>query len=339
MADYADNALSTSRQERSAPWKRRASSDSSVDSPEIPRATTDATPAAVAPDADAGIAARDALVAASAAISAANADANSSAHAAEHAVAHSAAHSTAHSADPAQADPDAPVRQGTLSGFEMPEHDAASDDETNGMWTRRAARTKNASAPLNPDAAHAPESGDTEPQRVEPTLFATSTESPQFAKAVETPTPASRIDTPRAAPADPLRLAAGSARRITWTLAAATAALIATLGFGIAQSMRFDSFANESRAETARLEQLVLSQQSALDGLTQRLAAQQAAQAAQAAAAAPAAPAAEEAPAPARPRPARAKPAAEPAPKHRAAARAATAAHPAHAHHAQKPAH
>lgn len=331
MADYADNALSTSRQERSAPWKRRASSDSSVDSPEIPDAATGATPAAVAPDADAGIAARDALVAASAAISAANADANSSAHAAEHAVANSAAHF----ADTAQADPDAPVRQGTLSGFEMPEHDAASDDETSGMWTRRAARTKNAGAPLNPDAAHAPESGDTEPQRVEPTLFATSTESPQFAKAVETPAPASRIDPPRAAPADPLRLAAGSARRITWTLAAATAALIATLGFGIAQSMRFDSFANESRAETARLEQLVLSQQSALDGLTQRLAAQQAAQAAQTAAAAPAA---EEAPVAPRPRAARAKAAAEPAPKHRAA-RPAAAAHPAHAHRAQKPAH
>lgn len=312
MADYADTALSPSRPERSAPSKRRATSDFS----DFPAETHDAA----APDVDAGIAARDALAATAAAKAAADS-------ASEPAVPDST------HGEPGA--PDAPIGQGTLSGFEMPEGESALADEASAAPARRAAR-KDAMS-MDPDAG----SADTEPARVEPVLFpAASSDASKAAgvsKVAEPASLASRIDALHAALADQQRLAAASARRLKWTLAAATAAVVATLGFGIAQSARFDSFANESRAETARLEQLVLSQQSALEGVSQRLAAQAAA--AQAAAAVAA-----EAPV-ARPAAARAAPATAPAPATRRAARAAREAHethaarPARAHHAQKPAH
>ncbi len=233
------------------------------------------------------------------------------------------------------------MRQGTLSGFEMPEHERALNEETNAAPApaRRAPRGKDASAPL--DAPPLPEFGDIEPQRVEPTLFAAAPASTQFAPADEPPTLASRIDALHAALADQQRVAAASARRLKWTLAAAVAAVIATLGFGLAQSVRFDSFANESRAETARLEQLVLSEHAALEGVSQRLAEQAAAAAAARVApveAAPEAPA--ERPAPARTKAAAkaTRPAAKPAAKPAAAHRAPRAARAENAHHAQKPA-
>lgn len=321
MADYADTALSTSRPERSAPWKRRASSDSSVVATDIADPLT--------PDADAGIAAREALLSASAAAAAAAAASVDAPPAA-----------SAESLAPHEPlEPEAPVRQGTLSGFEMPEHERALNEETNAAPARRAPRGKDASAPL--DAPPLPEFGDIEPQRVEPTLFAAAPASTQFAPADEPPTLASRIDALHAALADQQRVAAASARRLKWTLAAAVAAVVATLGFGIAQSVRFDSFANESRAETARLEQLVLSEHAALEGVSQRLAEQAAAAAAARVApveAAPEAPA--ERPAAARTKAAAkaTKAAAKPAAKPAAAHRAPRAARAENAHHAQKPA-
>ncbi|QGZ63719.1 hypothetical protein [Paraburkholderia acidisoli] len=320
MADYADTALSPSRPERSAPSKRRATSDSSDFPPETHDATT--------PDVDAGIAARDALAAASAAIAAAQPGAGSA-----------AAVDSMH-AEPGA--PDAPIRQGTLSGFEVPEGEAASADEASAASARRGGR-RNA-APADEHAA-SPSPADAEPARVEPVLFpaafSDTPKAPSAANVAEPPALAGRIDALHTALADQQRLAAASARQLKWTLAAATAAVVATLGFGIAQSVRFDSFANESRAETARLEQLVLSQQSALDGLSQRLAAQAAAaQAAQAAAAVAA-----EAPV-ARPAPSRAAPAAAPAPAKRARAarearetRETRAARAERAHRAQKSTH
>lgn len=153
------------------------------------------------------------------------------------------------------------------------------------------------------------------PERVEPISFATEGAPPHAL--------AQRFDALQGALAEQRRMVAASSRHGKWVLAAASAAVLASVGFGIAQSVRLDSLANESRAEQARLEQFILKQQSTLDDLTQRLATPPAAPVAVEAEAPPAAPA--RAVAPTKPAPAR-----------------HAAAHPAHkasAHRAQKATH
>ena len=243
------------------------------------------------------------------------------------------------------AEADAPVRQGTLSGFENPEPAqaaAAPGDEASvaspvaGATTaRRAPRARRTAAPAVAEAV-APGFGEAqdpaaafvaEPsfaidntERVEPAGFA-----PEAAQTAAEPNAlAQRLDALQGALAEQRRMAAAASRQLKWVLAAASVAVLASVGFGIAQSVRLDSLANESRADEARLEQFILKQQSTLDDLSQRLAAQTAVTAAAAAAAAetPAAP------------PARAAVKASPAKASPAPARRA-AAHPTHAAHAK----
>ncbi|MCP3708479.1 hypothetical protein M3I54_16025 [Paraburkholderia sp. CNPSo 3274] len=253
----------------------------------------------------------------------------------------------------AVAEADAAVRQGTLSGFENPEAAlavAAPVDEANaaspvaGATTaRRAPRAKRAVAPAVAEAV-TPGVGEVqdpaaaafvaEPsfaadhaERVEPTGFAS--EAAQAATEPDALT--QRLDALQGALAEQRRMAVASSRQLKWVLAAAAAAVLASAGFGIAQSVRLDSLANESRADEARLEQFILKQQSTLDDLSQRVAAQSAAAAAAAAAAAetPAAPSARVS--------ARAAPAkAPPAPARHAASHSTRAAH---AKSAQKATH
>ncbi|MEX3942501.1 hypothetical protein AB4Y44_23625 [Paraburkholderia sp. BR10937] len=247
----------------------------------------------------------------------------------------------------AVAEADAAVRQGTLSGFESPEPAqavAAAADEAGAArpvaaatTARRAPRAKRAAAPAVAEAM-APGVGEVrdpagaafvaEPsfaadpaERVEPTGFA----SEAAPAATEPDALTQRLDALQGALAEQNRMAVASSRQQKWVLAAASVAVFASVGFGIAQSVRLDSLANESRADEARLEQFILKQQSTLDDLLQRVAAQTAA-AATAAAETPAA-----APAHVSPRAAPAK--ASPAPAHRAAAHAT---HTPHAKSAQK---
>jgi len=151
------------------------------------------------------------------------------------------------------------------------------------------------------------------PERVEPTSLAPEG-TPQH-------TLAQRFDALHGVLAEQRRMAAASSRQLKWVLGVASAAVLASVGFGIAQSVRLDRLANESRAEQARLEEFILKQQSTLEDLTQRLATPVAAPAAEAPSVAPVRAAA----APA-----------TPAPTRHAAARPARAAH---AHRTQKPAH
>ncbi|HEY4803501.1 MAG TPA: hypothetical protein VIH96_12880, partial [Paraburkholderia sp.] len=269
MADYADTAsLSPSRPERSAPSKQNASSPS-FDSPELPVAfdSTDPHTLAGAPLHDEGM--------------------------------------------PAPGDADGGLRQATLSGFETPEPAqaaAAAGEEASvagaataagaiaGATTaRRAPRAKRAVAAavaevarqeapaafgapdesasafagaaftktvLQARPAEAATAGDAD--RVEPLGFAPEAAEPEAL--------AQRLDALQGALAEQRYMATASSRQLKWVLAAATAAVLASVGFGVAQSVRFDSFTNESRAEQARLEAFILKQQSMLDDLTQRLA-------------------------------------------------------------------
>lgn len=298
MADYADNAsLSSSHPERNAPWQPRATSASS-NVTESPVASESDDPQALAGD---GLA--------------------------------------------AVAEADAPVRQGTLSGFESlePAQSAAPGDEASiaspvaGATTaRRAPRAKRAAAPAVAEAV-APSLGEAqdpaaaafvaEPsfaidhaERVEPAGFA-----PEAAQTAAEPNAlAQRLDALQGALAEQRRMAAASSRQLKWVLAAASVAVLASVGFGIAQSVRLDSLANESRADEARLEQFILKQQSTLDDLSQRVAAQTAA----ATAAAAAATAAAETPAAPARQVVKASPAkAAPTPARRAAAHSTRAAH------------
>ncbi|MCX5543609.1 hypothetical protein M3A49_29670 [Paraburkholderia sp. CNPSo 3076] len=243
----------------------------------------------------------------------------------------------------AVAEADAAVRQGTLSGFEsaeparamaaLAEEAGAASPVAGATTARRAPRAKRAAASAVAEAV-APGIGAVqdpaaaafvaEPsfaadsaERVEPTGFA-----PEAAQtATEPDALTQRLDALQGALAEQRRMAVASSRQQKWVVAAASVAVLASVGFGIAQSVRLDSLANESRADEARLEQFILKQQSTLDELSQRVAAQTAA--ATAAAAAPA----ETPAAPARVS-SRAAPAkASPAPARHAAAHAARAAH------------
>ncbi|MEX3961184.1 hypothetical protein AB4Y42_03030 [Paraburkholderia sp. EG286B] len=253
----------------------------------------------------------------------------------------------------AVAEADAPVRQGTLSGFESPESThavAASVDEAGAAspvaaatTARRAPRAKRAATPAVAEAAEPGVGAVQEPaaaafvaepsfaagpaERVEPIGFA----SEAAQAATEPDTLAQRLDALQGALAEQRRMAVASSRQQKWVLAAASVAVLASVGFGIAQSVRLDSLANESRADEARLEQFILKQQSTLDDLSQRVAAQTAAAAAAAAAATAAAETPAAAPARVSSRAAPAK--ASPAPARRAAAHAP---HTAHAKSAQK---
>ncbi|MEM5326564.1 hypothetical protein VSR34_08135 [Paraburkholderia sp. JHI2823] len=313
MADYADTAsVSPSRPERSAPSKQGASSPS-FDSPESPAAFSSADEHSLAgePAGDKGT--------------------------------------------PPPGEGDDGLRQGTLSGFEPePAQAAAAAGEEAGVagdaatagavagatTARRAPRPKRAAAAADvaqqeapvafgaPDEsasalpgtaftktvlparpADAPTAGDAD--RVEPSGFSRH-------EAAQPDALAQRLDALHGALAGQRQISAASSRQLKWVLGAATAAVLASVVFGVAQSVRFDTFANESRAEQARLEAFILKQQSTLDDLTRRLAAPPPA----------AAPVAESPVA----SPARAVAAPAPAATHRAAAR------PAHARHAQKPA-
>ncbi|WP_201696081.1 hypothetical protein [Paraburkholderia hiiakae] len=242
----------------------------------------------------------------------------------------------------AVAEADAPVRQGTLSGFENPEaaqSAAAHGDEASvaspvaGATTaRRAPRAKRTAAPAAAEAV-APSFGEAqdpaaafvaEPsfaidnaERVEPVGLA-----PEAAQTAADPnTLAQRLDALQGALAEQRHIAAASSRQLKWVLAAASVAVLASVGFGIAQSVRLDSLANESRADEARLEQFILKQQSTLDDLSQRVTAQTAAVAA--AAAAVETPAAPPARAVVKASPAKASP----TPARRAAAHSTRAAH------------
>ncbi len=303
MADYADTAsLSSSHPERTAPWQPRATS-----------APSNVTESPVASESD-GPQALDGEGLA------------------------------------AVAQADAPVRQGTLSGFENPEPAqaaAASGDEASvaspvaGATTaRRAPRAKRAATPAVAGAGIepvAPGFGEAqgpaaaafvaEPsfaidnaERVEPAGFA-----PEAAQAAAEPNAlAQRLDALQGALAEQRHMAAASSRQLKWVLAAASVAVLASVGFGVAQSVRLDSLANESRANEARLEQFILKQQSSVDDLSQRVAAQTAAVTAATAAAAVAA---DTPAAPAR-AVVKAQPAkAAPTPARRAAAHSTRAAH------------
>ncbi|WP_321898626.1 hypothetical protein [Paraburkholderia heleia] len=298
MADYADTA-SSSHPEHNAPWQPRATS-----------ASSDVTESPLAVESD-------------------------------------APHAPVGEALAAVAEADAAVRQGTLSGFESPEaaqaaaapaDEAGAASSVAGATTaRRAPRAKRAAAPAFAEAAEPGVGAVQEPaaaaliaepsfaagpaERVEPTGFAS--EVTQAAPEPDALT--QRFDALQGALAEQRRMALASSRHQKWVLAAASAAVLASVGFGIAQSVRLDSLANESRADEARLEQFILKQQSALDDLSQRVAAQTAAASAAAAAAAAAAetPAAPPARVPSRAAPAKASP----APAHRTAAHATRAAH------------
>ena len=266
MADYADTAsLSSSHPERSAPWQPRSTS-----------APSNVTESPVVFESDASQVLADESLAA-----VAEADA-------------------------------AAVRQGTLSGFENPEpaqavaapgeEASATSHVATATTARRAPRAKRAAAPAMAEAATAGLGEVQEPDaaafvaepsfaadnagRVEPTGFAPEAAQSATQTATEPDALAQRLDALQGALAEQRRMAAVSSRQLKWVLAAASAAVLASVGFGIAQSVRFDSFANESRAEQARLEQFSLKQQSTLDDLSQRLTAQAAAATAAAAAAA-----------------------------------------------------
>ncbi|PYE18836.1 hypothetical protein C7410_12129 [Paraburkholderia silvatlantica] len=303
MADYADTAsLSSSPPERNAPWQPRATS-----------ASSDVTESPLAVESD-------------------------------------APHAPVGEGLAAVAEADAAVRQGTLSGFESPEpaqavaapvDEASAASPVAGATTaRRAPRAKRAAAPAAAEAAEPgvgavhevqepgaaafvaePSFAAGPAERVEPTGFASEVTQP----APEPDALTQRLDALQGALAEQRRVALASSRHQKWVLAAASAAVLASVGFGIAQSVRLDSLANESRADEARLEQFILKQQSTLDDLSQRVAAQTAAASAAAAAAAAAAETSAAAPARVSSRAAPAK--ASPAPAHRAAAHATRAAH------------
>jgi hypothetical protein len=310
MADYADTAsLSSPRPERSAPSKRRATSPS-FDAPEHPPIADSVLPQALAAE-------------------------------------------PLHEGDvsaPLAGEADAAVRQGTLSGFEAPEPEqSVSPVETDEADTaspvasatvaRRAPRAKRAAAPSLGETVSSADDVAQEalvtsatPVLLEPQLNAAADESSEaFPRTLAEPAAAPEVVQPQAltqrldalhgALAEQRNIAAASARQLKWVLGAAAAALLASVGFGVGQSMRLDSLANESRAEQMRLEQFILKQQSTLDDLTQRLATPAAA------------PVAAETPPTATPARASAAPA---APTRRAAAHPARTAH---AHRAQKTPH
>ncbi|WP_322030165.1 hypothetical protein [Paraburkholderia sp. J76] len=300
MADYEDTAsLSPSHPERNAPWQPRAASASS-NVTEPPVAVESGVSQALAGENPAAL---------------------------------------------ALAEAEAAVRQGTLSGFENREGEEASAATPTGgtpagaTTARRTARAKRAAAPAPAEAVSSGFGDAQEPVapayvaepsfaaghagRVEPVGFAT--EAAQTA--AEPDALAQRLDALQGALAEQRRMAVASSRRLKWVLAAASAAVLAAVGFGIAQSVRLDSLANESRADEARLEQFILKQQSMLDDLSQRVAAQTAAATAAAAAVA-------EAPAPPAARAMAKAPAAKASPARRAAA--AHSARTAHAKGAQK---
>jgi hypothetical protein len=311
MADYADTAsLSSSRPERSAPSKRRATSPS-FDAPELPPNVDSVHPQVLAAEPSLEGEASAAVLA---------------------------------------GEPDAAVRQGTLSGFETPEPEPnlspatdeveAASPVASATIARRAPRAKRAVAPAlaaeavttaDDMAQEGPAVSDV-PELLEPHLGAApgggidayaGTLPDRAPEAAQPQALTQRLDALHGALAEQRSMAAASARQLKWVLAAASAALLASVGFGIGQSVRLDSLANESRAEQMRLEQFILKQQSTLDDLSQRLATP------------PAAPVAAEAPPPATPTRAAATPAA-PAPARRAAAHPAHTAHP---HRTQKTAH
>ncbi|MEM5421794.1 hypothetical protein [Paraburkholderia ferrariae] len=248
----------------------------------------------------------------------------------------------------AVAEADAAVRQGTLSGFESPESAqavAAAPDEPGATspvaaatTVRRAPRAKRVAAPAVAEAVEpgigvvqepGPAAFVAEPsfaagpaEGVEPIGFA----SEAAHAAPEPDALTQRLDALQGALAEQRRMAVASSRQKKWMLAAASVAVLASVGFGIAQSVRLDSLANESRADEARLEQFFLKQQSTLDDLSQRMAAQTAAAAAAAAATAAAA-AETPAPPPARVSSRAVSAKASPAPAHRAAAHSTRTPH------------
>ncbi|SDE19384.1 hypothetical protein [Paraburkholderia lycopersici] len=229
---------------------------------------------------------------------------------------------------------DGGLRQGTLSGFETPEPaqtSATPGDEgsvaspvAGATAARRATRAKRPAAPAvdeaGPPAVEAAQDAPAAPGAAIASEPSFAADNPERVEAVQPDALTQRLDALHGALQGALAgqrvMAAASSRQLKWVLAAASAAVLASVGFGIAQSVRLDSMANEARAEQARLEQFILKQQSTLDQLTQRLATPVAAVAPSAAAAPPA-------------------PGSAPAPAHRALAHPAHGA--AHAHHAQRP--
>ncbi|WP_141710536.1 hypothetical protein [Paraburkholderia nodosa] len=244
----------------------------------------------------------------------------------------------------AVAEADAAVRQGTLSGFESPEsaqavtmpvdEAGATSPVAAATTARRAPRAKRVAAPAVAEAVEpgigvvqepAPAAFVAEPssaagpaERVEPIGFA----SEAAHAAPEPDALTQRLDALQGALAEQRRMAVASSRQQKWVLTAASVAVLASVGFGIAQSVRLDSLANESRADEARLEQFILKQQSTLDDLSQRMAAQTAAAAAAAATAAET-----PAPPPARVSSRAVSAKASPAPAHRAAAHSTRTPH------------
>lgn len=315
MADYADTAsVSPSRPERSAPSKQGASSPS-FDSPESPAEFVSADEHSLAgePAGDKGTpppgegddGLRQGTLSGFETPEPAQAAAAACEEASVAGVAGDAATAGAVAgATTARRAPRAKRAAGAadVAQQEAPVAFGAPDESASAL--PRTAFTKTV-LPARP--ADAPTAGDAD--RVEPSGFSQH-------EAAQPDALAQRLDALHGALAGQRQISAASSRQLKWVLAAATAAVLASVGFGVAQSVRFDTFANESRAEQARLEAFILKQQSTLDDLTQRLASPPPA----------AAPVAESPVAP----PARSI--AAPAPPHRAAAR------PAHARHAQKPA-
>jgi hypothetical protein len=322
MADYADNAsLSSSRPERSAPSKLGASSPSFdvSDTPVIADSAADAVQALAgegAPTPQAEGAVRQATLTGFeapqpvAAVSAPGDEASVAGAVAAATTARRAARTkrgaAAGSAEAAQ--PNGGTPDEALTGAEAsepavsmpPQMHAAPNEDAKAFAGAETAQT------AWPQQAYEAAAIDADaPERVEPASF------PH--EAAQPPALAQRLDALQSALAEQQRMAAASSRQLKWVLAAASAALLASVGFGIAQSVRLDSLSNESRADQARLEQFLLKQQSSLDDLTQRVATP------------PAAPVAVEAP-PAAPARAAAAPAA-PAPKRHAAARPAQKPH------------
>jgi hypothetical protein len=330
MADYADNAsLSSSRPERSAPSKLDASSPS-FDVSDLPVASDSAAAAAQAlagepprdegalaapePQADGAVrqgtltgfetpepARAVSVPADEASVASAVAGVTTARRTAR--TKRGAAAGTADAAQPTAGTPEEALAGSEPAVSPQPQMRAAPGEAAQAFAGVEVAQT------VSPQHAHEDAAIDASaPERVEPASFSR--------EAVEPHTVVQRFDALQDALAEQRHMAAASSRRLKWVLAAATAALLASVGFGVAQSVRLDSLANESRAEQARLEQFLLKQQSSLDDLTQRLATP------------PAAPVAAEAPA--------AAVAVTPAPARHAAARPAPKTH---AHRAQKATH
>ncbi|MBV8260194.1 MAG: hypothetical protein JO239_04405 [Paraburkholderia sp.] len=321
MADYADTAsLSLSRPERSAPSKQGASSPS-FDSPEFPVAFASTDPHTLAGElvhdkgtptpgeGDDGL--RQGTLSGfetpepAQAVTAATAAGEEASIAGDATAAGAVAGATTARRAPrvkraaAAALADVAPQEAPAAFGALRESASAS---TGAAFTKTVLQARPAEAATAGDA-----------DRVEPTGFSHEAAQPDAL--------GRRLDALHGALAEQRQIAASSSRQLKWVLAAATAAVLASLGFGVAQSVRFDTFANESRAEQARLEAFILKQQSTLDDLTQHLASPPPASAP--VAETPVAPAARAVGAPA-----------VPAATHRAAARPA---HAAHARHAQKP--